>query len=195
MITKGEKGYSLVELLLASAITALIAGVLVTSIYQFTVVSSHGTARLVALDEVQIAARWVIRDSQSAIQAATPVACGINCTSVDLTVPDPSGTVTYTAPVPALGEVFGTLTYTTGTITYSMNGTDLQRSVNGGLAQTIAHDVDVTFTSLVEPGSCTPQPCEPTRDKNFVTMDITAPVEHGDDIVEEIHMFLRSTGE
>ena len=180
---KNQKGYSMIELLIAVVITGMIAGVLVTTIYQFSVVSSRGTTRLTALNETQNIARWVTRDVHGAVDAGTQVGCSSNCKTLTLTVPDPSGNVTYIPPDPAKGHVFGTYSYENDTILYFAEDGDFKRLVNGGGTQTIAQSVTVTFTTITFSGS---------RDRHFVTMDITAPVDHGDDVVEQIHMYLQA---
>ena len=186
MSAKSQAGYSLIEMLIALVITALVGGVLVTSINQFTVISRQGTTRLTALDEVQNAAWWVIRDAQSAVLAGTQAGCTSNCTYLELTVPNPSGTVTYTPPNPALGQVFGTLSYESDTITFYKDGENFCRSINGGGGYTIAKSITVTFTTTTIPG---------TRNRHFVTVDMTAPIDGGDDVVQQFHTYLRATGE
>ncbi len=184
MIPKRQEGYTLIELLIAVMITGLITGVLATSIHQFIIVSNHGTSRLVALDEVQNASRWLVRDSQSAYQAATPTACAVNCQSVRFSIP--GGTPTY---ILNPGFAFGTITYTnagTYPIEYYMSEGNLLRSIRDELPTTVASNVSATFTSLTIPG---------TRDRHYVSMNITAPLDHGEDIDKTFHIYLRTTGE
>ncbi len=184
MIHKND-GFSLVEILVAICITGAIGGVLATSIYQFGVVSSHGTEKLYALDNVQYASRWIIRDAQSAIDAGTLP--GDN-EHLDLTVPDSSGGVNYDPPNPALGQVFGTLTCINAPhiITYINTDEGLERSVDGGAPFLVARDVEVNFA--------TPE-ITSVRNRYYITMDMTAPIEHGPDVHQVFHVYLRTTGE
>ena len=183
MMSKGQEGYTFIELLIAVVITGMIAGVLVTTIYQFSVVSSRGTSRLTALDETQNTARWVARDVHRAVAASTQAGCSTDCQTLTLTVPDVSGDVTYVPPDTAKGHIFGTFSYENDTVQYFAENGDLKRTVNDGGTQTIAQSVSVSFTTITFSGS---------RDRHFVTMDITAPVSHGDDVVEQIHLYLHA---
>jgi len=63
---KGERGFTLVELLIATAITGLIVGVLGTAIYQIVTVTDYGNERLIAMHELQNAAHWFNLDGQEA---------------------------------------------------------------------------------------------------------------------------------
>lgn len=184
-MSKGQEGYSMTELLIAIVITGMIAGVLATTVYQFSVVSTQGTNRLTALDETQNIARWVARDVHGAVEAGTQLGCSSDCQTLTLTIPDPSGVVTYTPPDPDKGHVFGTYSYENDTILYFTDDSDFKRKVNGGGTQTIAQSVSVNFTTITFVSG--------SRDRHFVTMDITAPVAHGDDVVEQIHLYLQAT--
>ena len=66
-----ERGASLVELLVAMAISTFVIGMLGTSIYQFYAISTYGQARMTALQDLQNAGLWLGRDAQ---EAATFVA-------------------------------------------------------------------------------------------------------------------------
>lgn len=84
---KGERGFTLVELIIAMAIAGLIVGVLVGVIYQIITVSEYGNNKLVAMHELQSVAHWVGLDGQS----ASEVSGGSELT---LTLPDDS-LITY----------------------------------------------------------------------------------------------------
>jgi prepilin-type N-terminal cleavage/methylation domain-containing protein len=64
-----EHGFTLVELVIATAITGLIAGFLGTAIYQIFTASEYGNSRLTALHELQNAAHWFNLDGQRAMAA------------------------------------------------------------------------------------------------------------------------------
>ena len=124
MNLKDEKGLTLVELLIAGAITALIGGMLSTAIYQFIMTSERGNEKLEALHDVQNAGYWLTRDG---LRAET-----INL--VDGAPPADNLTLTWTNE----GQ--------THTITYSLSGTDLERARSGNIT-TIAHNVaDIEFS-------------------------------------------------
>ena len=84
---KGQKGFTLPELLITVAITGLIVTFLGTAIYQIITVTEYGSDKTIAMHELQNAAHWVSRDGQMA-RAAT----GGN--ELILTLPDDSS-ITY----------------------------------------------------------------------------------------------------
>jgi prepilin-type N-terminal cleavage/methylation domain-containing protein len=65
-INKNQRGFTLVELLIAIAITGLIGGGITTAIYQMFIVSDASTNRMTAVKQVQNAVNWVSRDAQMA---------------------------------------------------------------------------------------------------------------------------------
>ncbi len=87
MINSDERGFTLVELIIAAAITGLIASFLGTSIYQMLTVTEYGNGRLTALHELQNAAHWFRLDGQRAVSASTG-------SGMVLTIPE-SSPVTY----------------------------------------------------------------------------------------------------
>lgn len=70
MIKGKEKGFTLVDLVIATAITGLIVSFLGTSIYQMLTVTDYGNGKLTATHELQNAAYWFQIDGQEA-KAAT----------------------------------------------------------------------------------------------------------------------------
>lgn len=88
MMKSDERGFTIVELIMAMAITGLIASFLGTSIYQMLTVTEYGNDRLTANHELQNVAHWVSFDGQRA-----GTATGGN--ELILTLTDGS-TVTYT---------------------------------------------------------------------------------------------------
>ena len=69
----GERGYTLVELLMASAIAALILTSLSAATYQFVTATDSGHERLAVLHDQRNAFRWLHRDAQMAVLADTTV--------------------------------------------------------------------------------------------------------------------------
>ena len=67
---KGERGFSLVELTVAIAITGLIVSGLGTAIYQILTVTEYGNDKLTAAHELQNAAHWFSLDGQRASAAS-----------------------------------------------------------------------------------------------------------------------------
>jgi prepilin-type N-terminal cleavage/methylation domain-containing protein len=63
---KGQKGFTLPEVLITVAITGLIIGVLGTAVYQIITVTESGNDRMTAIHELQNAGHWVSLDGQMA---------------------------------------------------------------------------------------------------------------------------------
>ena len=67
---KGQRGFTLVEMLVALSITGLIGSGLGTAIYQIVTVTDYGSDRLTAAHELQNAAHWFMLDGQRASSAS-----------------------------------------------------------------------------------------------------------------------------
>jgi prepilin-type N-terminal cleavage/methylation domain-containing protein len=65
-----ERGLTMVELIIAVAITGIIISFLGTAIYQIFTVTEYGNARLTAMHELQNAAHWFNLDGQRASTAS-----------------------------------------------------------------------------------------------------------------------------
>ena len=85
---KGEQGFTLVELLIVTAITGFIFSVLGAAIHHIVTIPEEGNDRVTALHELQNAAHWVNLDGQMAQSAS-----GGN--ELVLTFPD-SSSINYT---------------------------------------------------------------------------------------------------
>ena len=66
----GQKGMTMMELLVAIAVTGIIVVFLGTAIYQIINVSEYGNDRLTAMHELQNAAHWFTLDAQKAVTAS-----------------------------------------------------------------------------------------------------------------------------
>ena len=66
---KKQAGITMVELIVAIAVTGIIVTFLGTAIYQIITVSEYGNSRLIALHELQNAAYWLNTDGQGAVNA------------------------------------------------------------------------------------------------------------------------------
>ena len=115
---KGERGITIVELLVALAITALMIGTLVTAIYQIFDITGWGNAQLVVQHDLQNAATWLNRDVLTASRAE------VSGSQMVLKVPDFAGTI-----------VTRTITYT-----LAAGGTLILKSSDSSLV--IARHVD-----------------------------------------------------
>ncbi len=90
---RDERGVTLVEILVALAITGLITGTLVTAIYQIYQVTGWGSNQMRVQHDLQNAATWLNRDVVSASEA------GVTDSRMVLTIPyciTATLTVTYT---------------------------------------------------------------------------------------------------
>lgn len=67
---KREKGMTMVELVIAVAISGIIVAFLGTAVYQITTVSDYGNSQLTAYHELQNASYWLKLDGQEAMSAA-----------------------------------------------------------------------------------------------------------------------------
>jgi len=95
---KGERGYTLVETLIAVAITGVIATVLGLSVQQVVTVPEQGGEHVDALHAVQNAAHWVSLDGQTAKSAS-------GGSSLNLTLPDDS-IISYTTSGGSLSRTY-----------------------------------------------------------------------------------------
>ncbi len=82
-----QKGMTMVELVVATAVTGVIVAFLGTAIYQIITVTGYGNNRLIATHELENAAYWFNFDGQQAIAAS-------GGSGLSLTLSDNS-TVTY----------------------------------------------------------------------------------------------------
>jgi prepilin-type N-terminal cleavage/methylation domain-containing protein len=117
---KNERGFTLVELLVVTAITGIIVTVLGTAIYQLSTVSEYGDARLTALHELQNAAYWFNLDGQMAVSATGGA-------GLSLTLPS-SALITYTLAGTSLTRTAGA-----SSITLAQNITTASFSVSGSV--------------------------------------------------------------
>lgn len=124
MRLRNQKGLTLVELLISTAISGLIAGILGTAIHQFIITSERGNDEFRALHDVQNAGHWLTLDSERA--EATNL--------IDGALPATSMTLNWTSGGQAQ------------TSTYSLSGAELKRDRNGTITTVARHVSDVQFS-------------------------------------------------
>jgi prepilin-type N-terminal cleavage/methylation domain-containing protein len=96
---KGERGYTLIEALIAIAITGFLVTVIGMAVQQMVVVPERGDDQLDAIHSMQNAAHWLTLDSQTALSAS-------GGSSLTLTLPD-ENTITYTLAGDKLYRLYG----------------------------------------------------------------------------------------
>jgi prepilin-type N-terminal cleavage/methylation domain-containing protein len=136
---KQDRGYTLVELLIALAISAVIFVAAAAVLFQLTTVSSSGNDRLSAVHAVQNAGYWFNRDGQEAVSAAAGA-------SLVFTLPQ-GQTVTYALTGNSLSRSEGAaaivLAGNVSNLSFSIQG----RLVSMGITSTISGRTDVSESS------------------------------------------------
>lgn len=128
---KGEQGLTIVELLITTAITVLIVGVLGTATYQIVATTYYSNDKLIAMHELQNVAHQLTIDGQGASAAS-------GGDELALSFPDDSQ-VTYTMVGTELHRTAGE-----SQITLARNISDISFSVASGI---------ITMTITSSPGN------------------------------------------
>jgi len=128
---KGEQGLTIVELLITTAITVLIVGVLGTATYQIVATTYYSNDKLIAMHELQNVAHQLTIDGQGASAAS-------GGDELVLSFPDDSQ-VTYTVVGTELRRTAGELQ-----ITLARNISDISFSVASSI---------ITMTITSSPGN------------------------------------------
>ena len=113
---KGERGFTLVELIIATAITGFIFSILGVAMHQVVTIPEYGNDRITALQELQNVAHWFNLDGQMAKSA-------IGGDTLVLTLTDNSS-ISYTLVGTDLLR-----TTSTSNITLARNITDVNFSI------------------------------------------------------------------
>ena len=126
LINKNQKGFTLIEILIAMAITGLIAGGITGAISHVIIGSARSTNHMTAVRQVQDAGYWVSRDAQMA---------------QDITLTEPTGfplTLDISVDMDPANDY---------TISYSLDGDKLKRQENGSPETLIAEYIDTDQTT------------------------------------------------
>lgn len=129
VITKNQKGLVLIELLVAIAISGIIAGGITAAIYQTWNVNALSTSRMIAVKQVEDAIHWISRDAQMAQIVQTS---GVSGFPLNLSWIDWENTTK---------QVSYTLEGNTMRRTFSVNGSEVGQIV---IAEHINPDVRIT---------------------------------------------------
>lgn len=89
-----QRGFTLVELIVAAAIIAVVAGMLATILYQLLVIPSRGNAQLTVDGDLRNAGLWLVRDGNAA-WTFTPGAPPVYGTFAITRTGNTTATVTY----------------------------------------------------------------------------------------------------
>jgi type II secretory pathway pseudopilin PulG len=96
ILNRNQKGFSLVELLVAVAITRFITGVVGTSIVQVIDINARSTTHMIAVRQVENAVHWLSRDGQMAQTLAPDTGSGFPLVLTWTTWDSVENQVTYT---------------------------------------------------------------------------------------------------
>ena len=118
---KKERGYVLVELVLAIAITGFLVTVISMAVQQIVTVPERGDDQLDAIHSMQNAAHWLTLDGQTAQSAS-------GGSSLTLTLPD-ENTITYTLSGDKLYRLYGSSNRTIARNVVSANFTVQNRVI------------------------------------------------------------------
>ena len=143
---RDERGMTLVEILVALAITALITGTLVTAIYQIYQVTGWGSNQMRVQHDLQNAATWLNRDVVSASSAHIASA-----SQMTLTIPYLDSMITDTVTVYTRVITY-TFSITDSTLTRDSGDSTLivARHVNSFIPSptgTVTSVITITITS------------------------------------------------
>jgi len=124
---RGEKGFTLIEVIISVAIMSSIIGAVTTTTMPLLTNPQRSSNHNIVLQQVQNAGYWISRD----VQMAKTVTPGV------------SGGFPITLVIPV-----DTNPYNDETISYSFDDNNLERQVNGSTETMIAEYIDVADTTF-----------------------------------------------
>ena len=141
---RGEAGFTLVELLVASAVASLVVGLLSAATFQFLTATEHGHDRLAVLRDHGTAFQWLNRDAQMAVPAeATVLPSSVTLNWTDAV----SGTVYESSYAQSGDELVRTLTVDSGTPSSQTVARNLDAS---GFSASLTDDLLTVSVTSVE---------------------------------------------
>ncbi|MBM3944083.1 MAG: prepilin-type N-terminal cleavage/methylation domain-containing protein [SAR202 cluster bacterium] len=135
---RGQQGFTLLEVLVAVSIMALIGSALVGSLNQINRITSRGGAQLATSSDVRTSMRWLADDFQmAATSTLSDGAAPVSCAALS---PSPCLTLTWRDEYQAASV--------SHTSTYAMVDTELRRTYDGTTHAVARNVSDASFSRV-----------------------------------------------